>query len=586
MSLIFKDREYASRYFKTVPTVMLQTLLMAVIGATDTIVVGFLSSESLAAVSLANQVAMIINCLVGAAGVGISALAAQYYGKKDLESVQRVMVTGLQYSVLLGVFFFLLALLFPGIIMKVLTNDATLVTLGESYLRYICVSFLLTPFVQSWMTILKNSGRTRIVTAISVVSGVLNLVLDLIFVFGMFGLPAMGISGAALCTSVVMVVNLLILLATNRKENAVRVEFGKLLNAYKGIRRKFFHYAFPPMIQNGAWILANTAIAAIIGHLGKDAVAANAMTMLVGSLLVSLYNGASTGTGILLGQELGNGQFNDAKRHAVDSMKMNVLIGSLICAFLLLFRNQIAALNPNLSAQSQQYLKFMLAVLGFKCVFGSLCSVIATGMLSVGGDLKYLTILDIVNLWCIIVPIGLLSAFVLELPVPVVFVLVNLDETTKIVHMVRRAFAWKWVKNLTKVEWAEPGRHQRIMRDRLLENMPTGALLLGSYGNIVYANSAAGRILEMDPQDVQGSSLLRYYIETGSNDGFANLLLDSLYRTNELHSQQITYQGKQTSKQLLVHTMMMQEEDLRLGLCAFIEEVPEALLPEQAESLN
>ena len=530
------DREYRSEFLKVVAPVIVQTFLTAVISATDTIMVGMLNSTSLASVSLASQVTLIITNLIAAISVGTSALASQYYGKKDMESVKKVMYTTYQFSLMLGSLFFLCSFLFPRTIMGILTNDPEIIKLGAGYLRTISPAYLFMTFSQVWMIIMKNSNRSMVVTGITISSGILNFLLDLIFIFGKLGLPAMGIKGAALSTTFVTLSEVLAALILSRRENNVSVEFKKIFRRYRAIRRKFLHYALPPALQTGSWILANTCIAAIIGHMGADAVAANAVALLIFGLTSSIYNGAAIGSGIVIGKELGAGDTEGAKKHSILIMVFNVFIGVLMGILIFCLRGTIIRFYPSFSEQAKYYLKFMLTVMAFKSLFSSLNNCMSKSLMCTGGDVRYLTVMDIINMWGIIVPMGFLTAFVLKLPLPVVYILVNLDETTKFYIQLRRVLSWKWVKDLTRVEWAEPGRSERQLKSRILKEMPVGALVLGSYGDIIYMNDAAGKILQIDPEDAQGRKLLQYFITIGDNDEFANLLLDAMYQNRVIHS--------------------------------------------------
>ena len=565
------DREYRSDYFKVVVPVTMQTFLTAVLTATDTIMVGMLNSTSLAAVSLASQVTLIITNLIAAISVGTSALASQYYGKKDMESVKKVMYTTFRFSMMLGVFFFLITLLFPKIIMGILTNEPEIISLGAGYLRLLCPSFLFMTFSQIWMIIMKNAGRSMVVTAISTCSGILNFILNAVLIFGLLGVPAMGIKGAALSTTLVSMTEAIAAIVLSRKEKNISIEFKRILRRNRAIRQKFIHYTIPATVQTGSWILANTCIAAIIGHMGSNAVAANAVALLVFGITSSIYNGVAIGSGIIIGKELGSGNTEGAKKHSVWIMAFNVAVGALMCLLILCLRGTIVKAYPAFSVEAKGLLSFMLTVVAIKSIFGSLNNCMSKSLMSTGGDIRYLTIMDIVNMWGVIVPVGLIAAFVLKLPVPVVYILVNLDEVTKFYIQLRRVLTWKWVKDLTRVEWAEPGRSERQLKSRILKEMPVGALVLGSYGDIIYMNDAAGKILQIDTEDAQGRKLLQYFITNG-NDDFANLLLDAMYQNRVIHSRKISYSCGDTEKELLLHTMMVHEEDLRLGLCAIIEE--------------
>ena len=296
---------------------------------------------------------------------------------------------------------------------------------------------------------MKNSGRVVRSTVYSVVAMVGNLILNTILIFGMLGAPAMGIRGAALATSISQGVVLLLVTLENRRPGVVKVRLRDLKHPDKQLRRTFWKHTFPVLLNNLSWGLGFTMTPIIMGHLGSDAVAANAMAQIVRNVAECVCSGIATGAGILIGNELGAGHLEQARQYGGKLCRLSALAGAISGGVILCLSPLILRYAGNLSPQAHSYLRFMLIVCSYYLIGRSLNSTIITGIFTAGGDTVFGLKCDTINMWLVIVPMGLLAAFVLKLPVPVVYFLLNLDEFTKIPAEWLHYRKYKWVRNLT-----------------------------------------------------------------------------------------------------------------------------------------
>lgn len=440
---------FRQRLLAIVLPVALQQLLTSLVGASDALMLGMLDQASLSAVSLATQVQFVLNLFVYPLTMGATMLAAQYWGKHDAEAVAQVQGIALRCSMVISTLFFLAALCIPEMLMLLFTNDTALVALGVPYLRIVSFSYLCSGWTQIVLCIMKNSGRVVRSTVYSVTAMVGNLILNAILIFGMLGAPAMGIRGAALATSISQFVVLVLVMLENRRPGVIKLRWHDLVHPPKRLHRTFWKHTLPALLNNLSWGFGFTMTSVIMGHLGSDAVAASAMAQIVRNVAECVCSGIAAGAGILVGNELGAGHLEQARRYGGKLCRLSIVAGAISGGVILCFSPLILRYAGSLSSQAHSYLRFMLIVCSYYLIGRSLNSTIINGIFSAGGDTVFGLKCDTINMWLVIVPMGLLAAFVLKLSVPVVYFLLNLDEFTKIPAEWLHYRKYKWVRNLT-----------------------------------------------------------------------------------------------------------------------------------------
>lgn len=195
-----KEESLKNKMIRLVLPIAFQQFMFALVGASDAVMLGRLSQNSMSAVSLASQVSFVFNLFIATFTIGENMFVAQYFGKKDFKGISKVFSLVLSLSGIVFVVFLLGTLFFSGHIMRFFTNEPELMQLGAEYLKWVGVSYLLSAVSQVYLTFMKNCNAVNLSTAISSVTVVLNIVLNAIFIFGLFGAPALGIQGAALAT--------------------------------------------------------------------------------------------------------------------------------------------------------------------------------------------------------------------------------------------------------------------------------------------------------------------------------------------------------------------------------------------------
>lgn len=441
MKTVEKNKFYKNLIALVFP-IAVQNLMTALVSASDALMLGFLNQTALSAVSLATQVQFVLNLFITALTIGTTVLAAQYWGKHDKESVEEVLCIALKISFLISLIFFVAAFFFPRVLMQIFTNEILLIEAGIPYLRIVSWSYLFMGFSQIYLCIMKNSGRTTKSTIYGSSALILDILLNAILIFGLFGFPQMGIAGAALATTISRAIELILTIFENMKTGVVRVKWKYFHSESARLKRDYYRYTMPVLANELAWGCGFTMFSVIMGHLGSDAVAANSIANIVKNLIACVCLGIGTGSGILVGNELGSGNLETAKKYGRLLCKISLVVGAISGFLILMF-------TTSLTEQAHAYLRIMLYICSYYMIGKSINSTVVAGIFCAGGDTKFGLICDSITMWIIIIPLGAFAAFILNLPILAVYFILNLDELIKLPAVYKHYKQYKWVKNLT-----------------------------------------------------------------------------------------------------------------------------------------
>ena len=426
--------------------IALQQFMTALVGACDAIMLGKLSQDAMSAVSLATQVTFVFNLFMFAFMAGENMFVAQYYGKGDYTGISQVFSLVTKICGCIAVVFLAGALFFPEQIMRILTNEETLIVLGSEYLRVIGISYVFSGIAQIFLAIMKNCGAVNMSTLINGVMVILNIVLNAVLIFGLSGFPKMGIKGAALATVLATVVQFL--WSVGYVLCRIRAVKFSLRSCEKKLFGRFWQKTVPLLINNLAWGIGFSMYSVIMGHLGTDAVAANGIANISKNLVVCFCLGLGNAGSIIVGNRLGADRLQEAKEVG-ETLTKTAIIAGIVSGLVLIALSPFITKMVDLTPTARGYLQKMLLISSYYIAGKSVNCMTIGGIFAAGGDSKFGMLCDSVTLWCIIVPLGCICAFILKLPVMVVYFVLNLDEIIKLPVVYKHYKKYKWIKNLT-----------------------------------------------------------------------------------------------------------------------------------------
>lgn len=439
--------DFYSKLTKLILPMTLQNFMFALIPVSDAVMLVTLEQDQLSAVSLASQAMFVLNMFLFAIISGMSMFAAQYWGKKDVRSIEKIMGYSLGLMVPMVLVFFAMAFFCPLGIMRVFTDEPAIIDYGMGYLKFVALAYIFDGLAQVLAAILKNVELVKESTIISVVMVISNITLNAVFIFGLLGLPSMGARGAALATTISSFIGLAGALIVLLTRSDIKIRFRDIVYTDIDLRKDFSKYSGPLLANNLIWGMGFTMLSVIIGHLGSDAVAANSIAAVVKDLVSSFCFALAAGGSIVVGNELGAGNLDKAKDYGGRLLKLAIVSGIILGAITALLTPVIVHL-VNLTPTSKKYLTWMLLMCLYYIFGRSLNSVLISGIFAAGGDTKFGMICDTVTMWAFIVPIGALLAFVVKVPVIAVCFFLYLDEMVKIPVVIKHYKKYLWVKNI------------------------------------------------------------------------------------------------------------------------------------------
>lgn len=426
--------------------IALQQFMTALVGACDAIMLGKLSQDAMSAVSLATQVTFVFNLFMFAFMAGENMFVAQYYGKGDYTGISQVFSLVTKICGCIAVVFLAGTLFFPEQLMRILTNEETLIVLGSEYLRVIGISYVFSGIAQIFLAIMKNCGAVNMSTLINGVMVILNIALNAVFIFGLSGFPKMGIKGAALATVLATVVQFL--WSVGYVLCRIRAVKFSLRSCEKKLFGRFWQKTVPLLINNLAWGIGFSMYSVIMGHLGTDAVAANGIANISKNLVVCFCLGLGNAGSIIVGNRLGADRLQEAKEVG-ETLTKTAIIAGIVSGLVLIALSPFITKMVDLTPTARGYLQKMLLISSYYIAGKSVNCMTIGGIFAAGGDSKFGMLCDSVTLWCIIVPLGCICAFILKLPVMDVYFVLNLDEIIKLPVVYKHYKKYKWIKNLT-----------------------------------------------------------------------------------------------------------------------------------------
>lgn len=439
--------------WKLILPIAFQQFMLALVSASDAFMLGKLNQESLSAASLAGQVAFVFNLFMAAFTIGANMFAAQYWGNQDERAVKEIMAFVLRTTFLTAFVFFAAAVSVPSVLMRIFTNDQRLIALGAEYLRAVAASYILSGISQIYLCIMKNTDRAGMSMIISSATVILNIILNALLIFGCFGAPAMGVVGAAYATVIASLIGLVWAVLESFRAKGIRpaknrqTGHGKILQV-SNLEKKFWKYVSPVLLNEIVWGGGFTMYSVIMGHLGSDAVAANAIANIAKNLVICFCLGLGSAGSIMIGNELGAGEFAQAKRDGAYLCRLSAA-GGILSGVILLALSPVILYSVQISVQAAEYLKWMLVICAYYLVGKSINSMTIGGIFCAGGDSKFGLCCDAVTLWLVTIPLGAAAAFVFKAPVLAVYFLLNLDEIVKLPVVYMHYKKYNWMQNLT-----------------------------------------------------------------------------------------------------------------------------------------
>jgi len=429
--------------------IALQNFIMSSLNMVGTMMVGQLGETMVASVGVANQIFFLMNLLVFGVVSGAAIFTAQFWGKRDIHNIRRVLSVSITLAVFGALIFLVISEIFPDLVIGIYSKDPAVIEAGSSYLRIMAWSFFFFAITASYGTVLRSTGDVRTPLVVSIGALSLNTLISYLLIFGLFGLPKLGINGAGIGIVVARIIECASLIIITYKRN-LPAAVG--LQDVRNVNLRFIKQVLKPVLPVTAnellWAFGATAYSVIYAHIGTDAMAAISIAGSIDQMALVLFFGLCNACAILVGNRIGAGEQEQAYRYAVRTLGLGVGLAVVMGGIVLLISRPILSFYKVSPAVLQETQSVLTVIAGF--LWLRITNLIYyVGILRAGGDTRYAFIFDVGTIWLVGVPMASLAAFVLHLPVHWVYLFVMSDELTKSTAGLIRMISKKWIHDLT-----------------------------------------------------------------------------------------------------------------------------------------
>jgi putative MATE family efflux protein len=446
----FRDRAFFRVMLTIAVPVAFQQLITASLNMIDVLMVGQLGEASIAALGLANQVFFVLILFLFGITSGMAIFTAQYWGRRDTDSIIQILSICLIVSVIAGTLFTLAATLIPETILGFYTADPKVIELGSGYLRIVGLSYVPMAIATAYIAVLRSMEKVRLTVIVTVLALIVKTGLGYLLIFGLFGLPALGVVGAAIATCIAwaFAISLLITLVYALKTPlAVHPRQLFQFNFSKAFLFKVLRTSMPAAANEIAWSLGITTYNAVYAHIGTDAIAAINISATIEDLTYVVFMGLGSACAVMVGNQIGAGDKDAAHEYARRFLIMGILSSIVLGLLIIPLRDPLIGLYA-LSPQGTDSVRWLLLTFSLTAWLRVHNFMLFVGALRAGGDTRFALIMELLSIWLIGVPAALIGGFVLHLPVYGVYWMVLLEEAVKAVVISWRFRSKKWIHDL------------------------------------------------------------------------------------------------------------------------------------------
>ncbi len=449
MRVFTRDRSFYRTLIALAIPISLQNLITFAVGFADNLMIGRLGDNAISGVYVGGQVQTVVQMFIGGVEGAILILAAQYWGKKDTESIRRVVSIGVKLAAAVGAVFSLVTVLFPGLIIGLFTKEAGVIAEGTVYLQIVGFTYLFFSVSQVMIASMRSVETAKIGLYISIMALIVNVGLNYILIFGKLGFPAMGVKGAAIATLISRVLEMSVSVGyVFFVDKKLRLSVRDFLSTDRQLLRDFIKYGLPIIGGQVVWSVNMLANTKIMGVYSAGVMAAVSITGMLHNLIYVWMNGLSSAVGVITGKTVGAGKYELMKEYARTVQMIFLLVGVLSGGLVLLFRDGFVSLydvTPEALSFSKQFINVISVTIIGTC-YQAAC---LFGLVKSGGDISFVFKNDTIFVFLVVLPSAIICQW-LGAPAWVVFAALKCDQILKCFVAVVKINRFNWMKNLTR----------------------------------------------------------------------------------------------------------------------------------------
>ena len=454
MSLLTKDKDFYKTLAHLMVVVVLQNVVAYSVNMADNLMLGAYSQASLSGAATVNMIQFVFQSIVNALGEGVVILSSQYWGQRRTEPVRRIIGIALTGAFAVGLTVTALTSLFPRQIVGLFTTDAAIIEQGAAYLELIRFTYVLFALTAVLNAALRTIGSVNITFGVSVLSLVVDVSINYALIFGRFGMPELGIRGAAVGTLTARTLEVLVtggyLLLRDQK---LRLFRQGLFRLDKLLAKDYLRVVRNVVTSSLLWSLATPIQTGILGHLTADAIAANSVSTTLYQYLKVVTQGEALASSVIVGRTVGRGDMGKIREYSRTLQVIYMAIGLVLGVALYFVRIPLLTLY-DLTPAAREMANGILILLCFVMVGMAYEMPVSAGIIRGGGDTRYSLVTNLISTWGIVMPLSFAAAFWFKWPVVAVVACLNSDQIFKCIPAAVWANSYRWVHSLTQKEEA------------------------------------------------------------------------------------------------------------------------------------
>lgn len=445
-----REKGFYQNFFRLYVALVLQNVIMLSVNLADNMMLGAYSEVSLSGVAAVNQVQFVYQQILMAFGDGMVIFGSQYWGKKQIEPMKKIAAAAMRAGLIAAVILFAAASVWPYKMVGLFTTDVMIIEEGVSYLRILKFSYVFFAVTVLLLATLRSVEIVKAALYLSLMTFTINCGINYVLIYGNFHAPELGAEGAAIGTLTARIIECAVIVwYVGKKENYLRLKLSDYAKLDKVLCRDYFKITLPMLFVQGLWGLNTALQTAILGHMTAAAIAANSMASTLFLMVKSMAVGAASTASVIIGKAIGMGNLIKVKEYAKTLQVMFLGIGILSGMLLFLLKNPVLACY-DLSAETKQMADTFLIILCVVCVGMSYQMPVNNGIIRGGGNAIFVVRMDIISIWCIVLPLSFIMAFVVKASPVVVVCCLNADQIFKCIPAFLEVNFGKWIRKLTR----------------------------------------------------------------------------------------------------------------------------------------
>lgn len=461
MAVFTKDRSFYRSLVTLAVPISLQNLVTFAVSFADNVMIGSLGDDAISGVYIGGQLQSVLQMFVGGIEGAILILAAQYWGKKDTQSIRKVVSIGIKFALAVGLLSSLVAVLFPQWVIRAFTTEPGVIQEGAAYVQIVGFTYLFFSVSQVMIAAMRSVETARIGLYISCMALVINVCLNYVFIFGHFGFPAMGVRGAALATLVSRILEMCVGIGyVFFVDKKLRFGLKDLLHTDRQLLRDFIRYGLPVIGGQVVWAINSLANTKILGYYSAGVIAAASITGMLHNLVYVWMNGMSSAVGIITGKTVGAGQYEKMKEYSKTVQMIFLFVGLISGAAVFLAREGFISLY-NASPEAQAYSRQFINVISVTIIGTCYQAACLFGLVKSGGDISFVFKNDTIFVFLVVIPSSLLAMW-LGAPPWVVFACLKCDQILKCFVAIVKINRYNWMKNLTRDNTSQEEKERAV----------------------------------------------------------------------------------------------------------------------------